>query len=353
MKLNLYKNLRSILGLLIMVLLAVSVTDLDAKIEKKPEAVVNQNAKVDKKSESAANNEATVTNPNATVAKVGQWVIKERDILKAAAAIPADLAKNFTEMQFKATILKNLIRQYLLKNEAKLAHVEQDPKTKKEMQQAAENVAAHAYLDKALQSRITDAAITQRYKQIVKQLGQEKELNVSLIVCQTEEKGKQASAELASGKDFKDVAMKYSDLPEQTRFEAAKGMFVWKMVLPQEVRKVLDPMQKTLEEEKAKLESGKITKADFDKIKKGLYTKAPIKTNTGIYLVKLNDVRAAKVPSIQQFAPHIRSLLLQEQREQFLSDLEKKATIIYYNKEYEREITAQEKLMTEARRKMQ
>lgn len=339
MKLNLYKNLRSILGSLIMGFLAMSVSDLNAKAEKKPEAAVN--------------NEAAVTNPNATVAKVGQWVVKERDILKAASAIPADLAKNFTEIQFKATILKNLIRQYLLKNEAKLAHMEQDPKTKKEMQQAAENVAAHAYLDKALQSRITDAAITQRYKQIVKQLGKEKELNVGLIVCQTEAKGKQAAAEIASGKDFKDVAVKYSDLPEQTKAEAAKGMFVWKMVLPQEVRTILDPMQKTLEEGKAKLESGKITKADFDKIKKGLYTTAPVKTNTGIYLVQLNDVRAAKVPSIQQFAPHIRSLLLQEQREQFLSDLEKKATIIYYNKEYEKEIVAQEKVMIEARKKMQ
>lgn len=312
MKLNICKNLWKAIAF--MVLFGVS-DNFSARQVK------------DKAEKKAAPAVGLPINPNTVVAKVGDSTITELDILRAASAIPADLAKNFTELQFKATILRNLIRQYLLKSEAKLAHMEQNPDVKKEMQKAAESVAAQAYLTRVLQSRVTDATIRQRYNQVVTQFKNEKEYKVALIICDKEAAANGAIADLKKGKSFKDAAVKHSILPDSVKVKAAEGMFVLKMVLPKEVQKSLDSM------------------------KKGDYSRDPIKTDSGIYVIKLLDIRPAKVPSVQEMAPHLRTLLIQEQTEVFLADLEKKVSVKYYNKDYEREIAAQAKMISEARKK--
>lgn len=264
-------------------------------------------------------------NPNAVVAKVSKELIKESDISKAISAIPPEITKNLTIKQLRAAVLKNLIRQSLLTSEAKSAHMDKDAAVKKDMQAAADAVASQAYMRKILQSRVTASAIEQYYQKFSAQLKGQKEYKVGLIVCKDDATAKKALAELAKGDDFKAVASKYSGLPDQVKERAAEGMFIIKMMLPQEVQKAVDSM------------------------KNNDYTKTAIKTTSGMYIVKLFDTRPMKVPTLQELAGHIRGLLMQEQTEKFLSDLEKKANVTIYDEEYKKEMEAQEKAINSAK----
>lgn len=273
------------------------------------------------------NKPTKVRNPNDRLAKVGDKVIVEDDLQKAMSTIPGELAGKFPEDEMKITVLRNVIRQQLLLNAAKLAHMGQDPAVKREINAAIDKVISQAFLMKILQSRVTESAIRSRYEKMINKFKNEKEVKVCLILTDTEEKAKQAISELNANKDFKKVASKYSILPEQAKVRAAEGIFVLKMALPTEVR------------------------TQVEKLKKNEFTKTPIKSEGGYYIAKFIEDRAAKMPTIQESAQHLQMLLIQEETDKYLSELEKQSKIIYYDKEYEEGLKIQEKRMQEAKAK--
>jgi peptidyl-prolyl cis-trans isomerase C len=62
-------------------------------------------------------------------------------------------------------------------------------------------------------------------------------------------------------------------------------------------------------------------------LQKGQVTETPIKTQFGYHVIKLEDVRAAKVPAMEEVKPQIAESLQQKKLQAYQEDLRKKAKI--------------------------
>jgi peptidyl-prolyl cis-trans isomerase C len=62
-------------------------------------------------------------------------------------------------------------------------------------------------------------------------------------------------------------------------------------------------------------------------LQKGQITEAPVKTQYGYHVIKLEDVRAAKIPTLEEVKPQIAESLQQKKLQTFQDDLRKKAKI--------------------------
>ena len=60
---------------------------------------------------------------------------------------------------------------------------------------------------------------------------------------------------------------------------------------------------------------------------KGAYTRTPVKTQFGYHVIKLEDVRAAKVPAFEEMKPQIVQFLQRKKLQDYQSQLKQKARI--------------------------
>ena len=62
-------------------------------------------------------------------------------------------------------------------------------------------------------------------------------------------------------------------------------------------------------------------------LKKGTYTKEPVKSQFGWHIIQLDDVRELKVPSVEELRPQIQQRLQQQSIQEYITDLRSKAKI--------------------------
>ncbi len=62
-------------------------------------------------------------------------------------------------------------------------------------------------------------------------------------------------------------------------------------------------------------------------LQKGAYTETPVKTQFGYHVIKLEDIRAAKVPTLEEVKPQITESLQQKKLQQYQQELKAKAKI--------------------------
>ena len=62
-------------------------------------------------------------------------------------------------------------------------------------------------------------------------------------------------------------------------------------------------------------------------LQKGAYTETPVKTQFGYHVIKLEDIRAAKVPTLEEVKPQITESLQQKKLKQYQQELKAKAKI--------------------------
>ena len=62
-------------------------------------------------------------------------------------------------------------------------------------------------------------------------------------------------------------------------------------------------------------------------LKKGEYTKEPVKSQFGWHVIKLDDVRDMKVPSFEELKPQLQQRLQQQSIQKAINDLRATAKI--------------------------
>ena len=62
-------------------------------------------------------------------------------------------------------------------------------------------------------------------------------------------------------------------------------------------------------------------------LKKGSYTKAPVQSQFGWHIIKLDDVRDLKVPPFEDLKPQLIQRMQQQSIQEYVADLRSKAKI--------------------------
>jgi peptidyl-prolyl cis-trans isomerase C len=207
----------------------------------------------------------------------------------------------------KGAGLKNAVINELIGSE--LAYQEASKKgfdKKADIITAAEigrrKLVVNAFLaDYMAKNPVSDADSKAAYEQYKKELG-DKEYKAQHILVKTEDEAKDILGQLDKGGDFEKIAKEKS----------------------------LDPGSKTKGGDLGWFSPAGMVKPFSDAVvslKKGATTAAPVQTNFGWHIIKLNDSRATEVPSYDKAKDSLKRTLQQRKLEKLMLGLKEKATI--------------------------
>lgn len=173
---------------------------------------------------------------------------------------------------------------------------------KQQMEMARQTVLIRAlFEDFQKKNPVTDAEAKAEYDKFVAANGG-KEYKASHILVESEDRAKAIIAEIKGGKKFEDIAKKESKDPGSgTR----GGDLDW-----------ANPNNYVPEFTEALV-----------KLKKGEMTQAPVKSQFGWHIIRLDDERQAELPKFEDVKPQIVQQLQQQKLAQFQEQLREKAKI--------------------------
>lgn len=218
----------------------------------------------------------------------------------------------------RAAIREDLINLELLTQEAKKGKLDKSPEVAQQIELARKSVLATAFLqDYARTHPITDAQLQDEYDKLKVALGTT-EYNVSHILVDSEDEAKAVIADLdknytpnTGSKDEFGVALndEFSKLAKEKSKDAGSaekgGSLGW--AAPSNF---VAPFASALLS-----------------LKKGEYTKVPVKSQFGWHIIKLDDTRPLKVPSFEELKPQIQQRLQQQTLQDLIAGLRSKAKI--------------------------
>jgi len=203
--------------------------------------------------------------------------------------------------QLRSMIKEELINREILMQEADKLGLGSSADVKAQLEMARQSIVIRALVADFLKKNpVKDADIQAEYDKFKAQAG-DKEYHARHILVDKEEDAKAIIAKLKGGAKFEDLAKQSKD----TGSAANGGDLDW--ASPSSFVKPFSDAMVALQ--------------------KGQITETPVKTQFGYHVIKLEDTRAAKVPSLEEVKPQIAESLQQKKLAAYQEELRKKAKI--------------------------
>ena len=200
-----------------------------------------------------------------------------------------------------AEALDDLVATELALQEAKKTDILSRADIKKKISDFTRNVLLTTWTKEKVKSfDISDADIKKEYDETVKKLTS-KEFNARHILLKTEDEAKAVIKEIAGGADFAKVAEKKSTGPS-AKNGGSLGWFKANTMVPAFADAV-------------------------KKMKKGDVSKEPVKTQFGYHVIKLEDIRDAKLPTLDILKPKLTRKLSQKKMLAYMDKIKETADI--------------------------
>jgi peptidyl-prolyl cis-trans isomerase C len=203
--------------------------------------------------------------------------------------------------QLREAIKKDLIVREVMMQEALKQGYDKNTAVKQQLENARQaiviNALARDYLTK---NPVKDAEIKAEYDRFKAQAG-DKEYHVRHILVGSEAEAKAIIAKLKGGAKFEELAKSSKDQGTA----ANGGDLDW--ATPSSFPKEFSDA--------------------FVKLQKGAITDTPVQTPNGFHVIKLDDVRPAKLPSLDEVKPQIAEALQQRKLQAYQDEMVKKAKV--------------------------
>ena len=204
--------------------------------------------------------------------------------------------------ELRKAVLDDMINLEVLAQEAKKKGLDKDPEVIQQTHLADQSVLVSAFVqDYAKNHTISDDQIKQEYEKLKVNLGS-KEYKARHILVDTEDEAKAIIKQLGKKGKFDKIATEKS---KDAGSAAHGGELDW--AVPSNF---VPPFANALVG-----------------LKKGAYTKEPVKSQYGWHIIKLDDVRDLKMPSLEELKPQIMQRLQQQSIQEYVADLRSKAKI--------------------------
>jgi peptidyl-prolyl cis-trans isomerase C len=203
--------------------------------------------------------------------------------------------------QLRAMIKEELINREILLQEANKLGLGNTPDVKNQLELARQSIIIRALVaDYVKKNPVKEVDMKAEYDRFKAQAG-DKEYHARHILVENEDEAKAIVAKLKAGAKFEELAKQSKDpgsAPNGGDLDwASPGSFV---------KPFSDAMVA---------------------LQKGQFTETPVKTQFGYHVIKLEDVRPAKVPAFEEVKPQIAESLQQQKLQAYQQELRKKAKI--------------------------
>jgi len=238
------------------------------------------------------------------VATVDSAPIQKSDIEDFQKSLPAQYQRLPLQMLYPA-LLDKLIEIKLISQQALKERLENDPDVQKRIQQIKERVVEEVYLQRMIDKQVTEDALRKRYDKYVKETPARQEISARHILVQTESEAKDVLAQLKKGADFSELAKTRSIDPTAKEQGGDLGFFTREEMVPE------------------------FSDAAF-KLKDGEISPAPVKTQYGWHIIKVEAHRTS-VPPFEQMHDKLAFDMSTEIKNDVVAKLRKTAKIERFN----------------------
>lgn len=246
---------------------------------------------------------ANAANNKGIAAKVNGEVIYINDLKQSYADHP-QIKDRVPFEEFYAKTLDVFVNSKLVYQAAQAARIEETPEYQRQLVTAKEDLARKLFLEKAVEDRVSDEAVKKLYDDYTSKFESQKEIKAKHILVESEDKAKEVIDKLNKGGDFVKLAQEYS------RDQVDLGYFTKDMMVPE------------------------FSEVAFN-MKKGEYSKEPVKTEFGYHVILVEDVRASKPLELKEIEPQLKNMVTQQVIGEIFEDLRGKANVERYTLEGE------------------
>ncbi|WP_317204085.1 peptidyl-prolyl cis-trans isomerase [Janthinobacterium sp.] len=203
--------------------------------------------------------------------------------------------------ELRDMIKKDLIGREVLMQEAEKQGFGKDAAVKQQIENTRQAIVINALVGDFIQKNpVKDADVKAEYDRFVAQSG-DKEYHVRHILLASEAEAKDVIAKLKGGAKFEDLAKASKD----TGSADNGGDLDW--AAPSSFPKVFSDA--------------------FVGLQKGQFTQTPVQSPNGFHVIKLDDTRAAKLPTLEEVKPQITEALQQKKLQAYQEEMVKKAKV--------------------------
>ena len=226
---------------------------------------------------------------NKILAKVGALTVTEKEVEDFLVELGAR-GQGYNTPDGRRAILDQIISSKLLLLDARHNLLETEPEFKAELARLRENLLINYAGNKVLAAvKVSDEDVKKYYEDNIDRFKQGPTVNADHILVESEEKALEILAKIESGEvSFADAAKEHSTCPSGQR-GGNLGDFGRGQMVPEFDTAVFE------------LEVGEMTKA-------------PVKTQFGYHLIKLNSKSDESVMPYDEIAPQLSEMVLNEKR---------------------------------------
>jgi peptidyl-prolyl cis-trans isomerase C len=220
------------------------------------------------------------------VATVNGQPIRLSELEVAQQSLPQQYRNMPLQAVFPA-LLDRIIDSKLVVQEGKKSKVTEDPAFKKRMAFVEDQVLQDFWIQREIARQVTADKLQKRYEERLKQMPTEEEVHARHILVSTEDEAKALIAEIKKGTAFDKLAKEKST----DKASGAEGGDLGWFKKSDMVKEFAD--------------------AAFN-LKKGELTEAPVKTQFGYHVIKVEDRRKAPPPAFEEMADQLKEEMARE-----------------------------------------
>ena len=218
--------------------------------------------------------------------------------------VKADIARGNPNAKIdvpEEKLVEELISHELLKQEAVQQQLPKQPEVAAKVRYAQRAVLSRADVQEYLKNHpVTEEQLRAEYDKLVGAMKQ-KEFKARHILVKTKEEAESIIKKLEKGKDFAELAKKYSTGPSAAS-GGDLGWFVPQRMVPAFSEAVV-------------------------KLKDGEYTKEPVQTRFGWHVILREDSREKTPPPFEQVKPQVENMLKRKLIQEHIKELREKADV--------------------------
>lgn len=244
------------------------------------------------------------TTPDPVVAIVNGTPIHRSEIEIVQKALPPQFQQLPLEVLYPA-LLERLVDMKLIYEDGRKEKLDADEEVKRRVRQFEEKVIQEVYLNRLIEKQVTEEALRKRYKTFVEQNPAKEEISARHILVQTETQAKEIIVELGKGADFAELARAQSMDPAGKQQGGDLGYFSREEMVPE------------------------FSEAAF-KLKDGETTTAPVRTQFGWHIIRVEARRTASQP-FEEVREKLTSDMSQEIMQGVIARLRQGAKVEVFN----------------------